>query len=90
MGASGVAVTLVWIKAHANFEGNEKADALAKAGASAVVISERQLRSPKIAVINLIKEAANKMWATDWMSYKHARQTKQFFSAPSAKLSKII
>ena len=88
--AEGVVITLVWIKAHVDYEGNERADALAKRGTTSESISETQLKPPKVCVINSIREAAAGAWAEDWRSYKHARQTKQFLPLPSPSISKLI
>lgn len=90
VGELGISLTLVWIKAHVNHEGNEKADALAKAGTTGLGLTVSHLRTPQVVIKNSITEAAYAKWSTDWSSYKHARQTKQFFSEPSSKLAKMI
>ena len=76
---SGIVIRLVWIKAHVDHLGNERADQLAKEGTRQD--PELQIRMPKpmVYVHNLVDEAVLNEWGTSWRLYDKARQTKQFF-----------
>ena len=82
-------VTLVWTRAHVGTVGNERADALAKAGSeleSIPVVTP----TPVSYMAGILKEKIEGQWFREWTDYQHARQTKQFFSGPYQKISKEI
>ena len=69
-------VTLAWIKAHANLEGNEAADEAAKECANAVNI-EKYIPKPWSATKSIVKALVEQEWNTRWISdtqYKHAKK----------------
>ena len=75
---AGVNVRLVWVKAHVNHVGNERADVLAKEGTRLPDDDIVMVATPAIHFRNSIKAAAEARWENEWEKYPHARQTKQF------------
>ena len=87
---SGIIVRLVWIKAHVDHLGNERADRLAKEGTRQDLSVQLTALKPKIHVHNLIDRAVLKEWDTSWKECGKARQTKQFFSTTGHGRSKCL
>jgi ribonuclease HI len=87
-GNLGVKITLVWIKAHVGYKGNEMADKLAKKGCEQS--NQIKMPQPYKVVKNKIREHAYDSWEQEWGSYKSARQTKQFFPTRSQRKSKDL
>ena len=81
----GVTISLVWIKAHASYEGNELADDLAKKGAEGTDSINIQMRRPWQDLKQEVRTGCAEQWKKEWDVYPHARQTKQFFPAPDSK-----
>ena len=79
-------VTIVWIKAHVNHIGNEKADMLAKNGAEGRGRNDFVL-PPRILTKNKLQAASDMEWQQAWDAYPHARQTKLFLSKISSSFS---
>lgn len=75
-------ITLNWIKAHADHPGNEKADKLAKEGASR---SEDNIDGPNISEAtcrSMVRKAFEDKWQALWWGRTDCRQTKQWFPSP--------
>jgi ribonuclease HI len=72
-------VTLRWIKSHKGFQGNERADKLAKLGTSHSQIAlDRPLISKNI-LRNKAKDTVDNIWNSEWNQIKSCRQTKLWF-----------
>ena len=87
---NGVHTRLVWIKAHVNHEGNERADSLAKQGTEKSEQEIEETPVPTVFFANRIMQAADARWMEDWDRYPHARQTRQFFPSINARESKDL
>jgi ribonuclease HI len=84
-------VTINWTKAHVGYEGNEKADSLAKAGTSKINHSvEPIIPVPLTWIKGKIHKYLIKEWTDRWVSTNEARQTKIFFPEPNAKISEKL
>jgi ribonuclease HI len=84
-------VSIHWTKAHVGYEGNEKADKLAKEGTSKISYQvEPILPVPKSWIRHKIQQYLQKEWTHRWTSTVEARQTKIFFPQPNPKLSKKL
>ena len=82
-------VTLVWTKAHAGYEGNKKADELAKAGTLA--INALAIPTPKASVKASIKCHFMTLWDREWQRCPKGRQTKLYHPALNqSKSNKLI
>ena len=80
--------TLVWIKAHVGYEGNEMADLCAR---QATIMPENTTTPvPKNTIKKLLNEAAYQQWQKNWNTEKTCRQTKQFFDLIDSNKSKKI
>ena len=75
----GVTVSLVWIKAHVGHEGNERADCLAKEGASLDELESVWVKRPYGYLKRKSEERMLSCWNREWMSNKAARMSRQFF-----------
>jgi ribonuclease HI len=73
-------VKLCWIKSHVGHEGNEKADKLAKEGASkrSHFVSDRPRISMKV-IKTMVKQKVDEIWNEDWKKSLPCRQTKIWF-----------
>ena len=80
-------ITIHWIKAHNNYEGNEMADMLAKDGAKGLGTGPliRTKMATKVAK-SIVTNHIIKEWDNRWKKGKDARQTRIFF--PTINLSK--
>ena len=65
----GVHVSLVWIKAHVDHAGNERANALAKLGSTGTTDPDCPVKTPRVVVMGLITDAAIKCWNNEWTNY---------------------
>ena len=78
-------LTLAWVKAHANVFGNERADILAKEGASGSAGQIIELVPPqscqKLAIRNYFYES----WTREFSNSAIARTTKLFFPTPNSE-----
>jgi hypothetical protein len=81
-------VTLHWIKAHVDHAGNEKADELAKIGAT--MQDTVRAAVSKQAKKTEIKASTTKKWNERWRNLKICRQTKIFFPIVHPGKSKKI
>ena len=79
---------LCWIKAHAGFLGNERADELAKQGTTSIIINK--LPHPSQMGRSLLIKKSYEIWAKRWKLEPTCRQTKQFFATPDPLRSKKI
>ena len=87
----GCKIVIVWIKAHVNHAGNERADTLAKTGAArGLTVTDLNIPTPKTALIGKVGEAADRLWQDAWLDYPHARQTKLFFEKLGRSKAKCI
>ena len=80
-------VTVRWVKAHINIEGNEIADALAKQGAQAGAGTIINLLPTMNRQKACIREFYYKKWSNEFVLNKQARQTKLFFPKPNKNRS---
>lgn len=84
--ARGREVTLIWVPAHSNIEGNIRADALAKLGTKLhgpvqqPLITERLCRST-------CNKWTKEVIAQRWQGTNMCRQAKQFVTSPNCKLA---
>ena len=72
-------VELHWIKAHANYTGNEKADELAKKGTELTQISTDTPTISNQCLREELREHVVEFWNKDWQTNQPCRQTKHFF-----------
>ena len=70
-------VNFVWVRAHKGNTGNERADALAKAGAALPDVTS-SAHIPRKAVKALVNSKLRECWNEQWQKYPHARQSKIF------------
>lgn len=89
-GRSCTAFTIAWIKAHVGFEGNERADCLAKTGTTLSLEEEGHIPVANTIHKSMISDAALSVWSKEWIGYAGARQTKQFFPDIDTKVSKEL
>jgi ribonuclease HI len=86
-----VEVSIHWTKAHVGYEGNERADILAKEGTSKISFQvEPILPVPKSWIRRKTQQYLQNEWTSRWTSTCEARQTKIFFPQPNPKLSKKL
>jgi ribonuclease HI len=86
-----ITVRLHWTKAHVGYEGNEKADQLAKEGTTKInYMAEPLLPVPKSWIRQKIQQTLLQEWTTRWLGNGEARQTKLFIPKPNAKLTKKL
>ena len=90
--ATGCSVRLAWIKAHIGLEGNELADAAAKAGAEDEMGINRyvHIRRPVCDRKADIKSAIWNRWEKRWIDDPQYTHTKHFLSRPNEGISKQI
>ena len=79
----------MWIRAHKGTEGNEKADALAKAG-TLLPTTTAMVPLPAVHLKTLVIQEARSRWEDAWIRYGEARQTKQFYSQSSKLKAKKL
>lgn len=76
---------LIWIKAHAGFDGNELADEYAKIGAWDSTRQAEVLMTRKH-IETIVDEKCMEHWTSEWQKYPHCRQTKNFYPTPDKNL----
>ena len=86
-----IKVTIVWIPAHKGHQGNERADALAKAGALSKK-EEDGYSVPKssTAIKNDIKAATLRDWTSTWMNQTTANHTRSFYRGPNPSKARYV
>ena len=82
-------LTISWIKAHTGYEGNERADALAKSCVAFRITSNKLLPSPAI-FKKLLWDYTYQLWHCEWQAQPHCRMSKNFLPKPSKAKSKLI
>jgi ribonuclease HI len=86
-----IPIKIHWIKAHVGHEGNERADLLAKKGASTVnTCVEPIIPVPKSWIKGKIKMYVHDEWKQRWEGIQEARQTRIFFPEPNIRKSKKL
>ena len=84
-------VTLAWIRAHKGHPGNERADKLAKEGATNTDGSEiTHCHRPQATIKREIKDHIYATWAQEWQTDPRARHTRSFYSTPSPRKAKYV
>ena len=84
-------VKLVWVPGHADIEGNELADLLARAGSLRPFIGpEPVIGIPKASVFLSIKNWVDGMFASRWDEEVGCRQTKLFLPSSKKKWSSFL
>ena len=84
-------VTLCWIPAHKGHIGNERADELAKLGASGRLGTHvLQIRKPKIFIKNTIRDRIYEDWTTTWQADPQAQHAKSFYLGPCPTKAKYV
>ena len=84
-------VTIRWIRAHVGHQGNERADTLAKEGASSPIQGcEPYCKIPKAETNKMITAYVTKKWNEEWALEPKCRQTKFWFPARDAAKSKRL
>ena len=84
-----ITLSVIWIKAHNGFTGNELADKYAKLGT--IDTSNHMItQTTKQEIKNIIETKSNEYWCRKWERYKHCRQTKNFYPGPSTALYKKV
>ena len=85
--SSNNSVHLQWVKAHVGTEGNEQADAAAKAGSR---VSDEYIHKvfaeTRTTHKNLIRSRRNAAWAKAWHSSSDCRQSKDFLQGPQPEI----
>ena len=82
-------VELRWIKAHVGYEGNEKADLLAKEGAK-LPQPNTECKPSKAEIRSQIERSSVEVWNKQWKEAQAYRMTKQFITVTDKARSKII
>ena len=84
-------VTLVWIKAHVGYEGNKRADLLARESTESE--TKNTMHEANNHTKQRVKEQIYEEWQSRWNTEPTCRQTKQFFpkieKRNSAKILKL-
>lgn len=69
--------TMSWIRAHVGFEGNERADVLAKLGVTSG--QPYYVRAPLSFAKNIIHKEMTRMWNEEWLKAVNGNWTRQIF-----------
>ena len=84
-------VTLVWIPAHKGYEGNERADALAKEGSMEDDRAfMRRVNMPQATVKREIKDQIYNEWRKEWSELNMANHSKSFYSGPNPGKARFV
>jgi hypothetical protein len=82
---------LRWIKAHVGYEGNERADQMAKRGSSGQIdVLGTDIEPPVRQARVRVNEELEKRWNSEWQHRKEARQTKIFFPGVDKNKTKAL
>ena len=81
-------IVLVWTEAHIGNYGNEKADALAKAGT--MLPNPLAIPVPASNIKKSIKDLITSRWCREWESHDEARQTKIYHPTLVPQISKQL
>ena len=84
-----ITVTLVWIPAHKGHHGNERADTLAKRGAT-LDQPPLQVRKPLSAVKAEIRAATYREWNNEWNSQSLAHHARSFYGGPDHNKARYV
>jgi ribonuclease HI len=77
-----------WIKAHVGYDGNERADELARLAVNWDVIED--IARPTGLIMNTLWAKLYEDWAEEWQDDKTCRMTKQFIVKPDKEISRRI
>ena len=84
-------VTLAWVPGHSGYPGNEKADELARQGASMAFMGpEPSCGIAKARVKQVIKQWITKESKREWVETPGQRQAKLFIKKPSPKFTEDL
>ena len=79
-------IQIRWVKAHVGFEGNEKADSLAKLGLDQPIHPDSP-HDPEALINAALMAMVNVQWIEDWSAEPTCRQTKHWFPYPRPDIS---
>ena len=85
---TGWDISLFWIKAHIQIQGNEKADLLAKEATELSVVSFTPLPKQQIRV--KVLEVLRLKWKQQWDEYSEARHSKIFLDKPCRIRGRLV
>ena len=84
-------VTLVWIPAHRGYEGNERADVLAKTGSKeSGTTNSLEIGIPTATLKSQVRECVYEEWRGEWTGKKFANHTKSFYACPNRGKAKFV
>ena len=75
-------VTLVWIPAQKGHVGNERADQLAKGGATSTDAPFLSTPKPASYIKNEVRSAAYEQWTSEWRAQNTANHARSFYARP--------
>ena len=84
-------LTLVWIPAHRGHHGNERADTLAKFGATSIPAEQTiPTFKPSASIKREITNAVYNEWTTEWHAQEQAHHSKSFYSRPCQRKARFV
>ena len=79
-------IQIRWVKAHVGYEGNEKADSLARIGLDQPIHPDSP-HDPEALINAALMAMVNVQWIEDWTAEPTCRQTKHWFPYPRPDIS---
>ena len=81
---------IVWIPAHKGYDGNERADVLAKRGAALPDGMMLRVAKPRSSIKCDIKDAIYAKWEQEWKTAMIANHAKSFYGKPDPNKAKYV